>query len=118
MVRYEAHTRTPARWWLSRGKKNKTWRRGLDSSTMLLGYLEKTELFWLKPPYCKSEASELENSREGGKKICNPSWKNAKRIHYSEEPWLQRNMGTGLRDSTAARILNAHPRAHKRYWKQ
>jgi len=27
-------------------------------------------------------------------------------------------MGSGLRDSTAARILNAHPRPHKRYWKQ
>lgn len=105
MVRYEAHTPTPARWWLSRGKKSKTWRRGLDSSSILLGYLEKTEPFWLKPPCCKGEASELENSREGGKKICNPSWKNAKRIHYSAESWLQRNMGSGLRDSTAARIL-------------
>jgi hypothetical protein len=45
MVRYEAHTPTPARRSLSRGKKNKTWRRGLHSTTMLLGYLEKTELF-------------------------------------------------------------------------
>jgi hypothetical protein len=40
---------------------------------MLLGYLEKVELFCVKPTCCKSEASELENSREGGKKICNPS---------------------------------------------
>jgi hypothetical protein len=100
---------------LSRGKKNKKWGRGLDSSTLLLGYLEGTELFWLKPPCWKSEASELENSQEEGKKICNPSSKNAKRMHYSEKPWLQRNRGTGLRDSTAARILNAHPRPHKRY---